>query len=123
MVIDAVLAFLGISPQHGVGDFAYDNKFLVSAEDIAFGNSEIVREIERCVSIEAKAVKSCYFSPYEISESQTSVRDYCDENDLSILVVLRMANKFWPGQTIDGGYMLNCYQLSHLSRSIGLLSN
>ena len=76
--------------------------------------------IHRFAPNEAKAAKDLFFAPYEVSLIETSLREYCEESNLSILVVLKMAKKLWPEETFDSEYMLNCYQSNQLSRSIAL---
>jgi len=119
-IFDAVLAFLEIAPRYGSEHFAYESKFLVTAAELADGCSEIAGLIHRFAPNEAKAAKDLFFAPYEVSLIETSLREYCEESSLSILVVLRMAKKLWPEETFDSEYMLNCYQSNQLSRSIAL---
>lgn len=120
LIFDAVLAFLEIAPRHGSGHFAFENRFLVTAEELASNRSEIAGLIHRFVPEEANAARDLFFAPYEVALIETSLREFCEENGLSIVSVLRAAKKLWPEETIDGGYILNCYQSDQLSRAITL---
>ena len=120
LIFDAVLAFLEASPQHGVDDFAYDSSFIISAEELTIGTSDIAKSIHLIAPSEANAVKTRYLGPYEFPISEISVRDYCYENRVSLVAVLKKATNLWPEEVFDSRYMLNCYQSNQLSRSIAL---
>ena len=121
-IFDAVLAFLELAPRHGSGHFAFENRFLVTAEELANGRSEIAGLVHRFVPEEAKAARDLFFAPFEVAVIEISVREFCEENSLSLVSVLRAAKKLWPGESVDGGYKLNCYQSDQLLRSTSLLT-